>query len=113
MMIGMETARMPPSRATLRKAITARPRGSKGQGPRTKDQGVSPPSPPGEARGGSFGPWSLVFGPSSTQSQRQVLGERVGVGLVRHHGDQVDPVAVAALLELRAEAVEVLEIRRA
>src|SRR5215203_412367 len=45
--------------------------------------------------------------------QREVLGQRLRVGLVRHHRDQVDLVAVAALLELRAELLEVLQVGRA
>src|SRR6185295_5473795 len=42
--------------------------------------------------------------------QREILGERLGVGLVRHHRDQVDLVPVAALLELGAELLEVLQV---
>src|SRR5450631_2111997 len=46
----------------------------------------------------------------SPHPEREILGERFGVGLVRHHGNKVDLVPVAALLELGAEFLEVLQV---
>src|SRR5947207_3321747 len=45
-------------------------------------------------------------------SQGEVLRERLRVGAVGRHRHEVDAVAVAALLELGAEALEVLKIGR-
>src|SRR5262249_20329581 len=108
MMIGIATAAIPAIRAAFRNVMLppSRRRKSKTENRKSKS------SPPG-GEGGiriRFSVFDFRFSASSPHPEGEVLGQSFRVRLIRHHRHQVDAVAVAAVLELRAPLLEVFQI---